>query len=154
MPDGAEFLRAPEEPDRNGRRNAGGLERHWSSTLDGRRQGQTPAVHWLLVALTVGLFSLLVPTTHASAQTASTTTTTVAMSDDSSVGQTKSIIPKPNSGSAPVNSGDRGGSAQLGLFGLLVIAIATIVTVVVRSTIRNGRLRDAAVQKGNSPRAP
>jgi hypothetical protein len=34
------------------------------------------------------------------------------------------IIPRPNSGHAPEDAGDRGGALQLGLLGLVVVALA------------------------------
>jgi hypothetical protein len=97
--------------------------------------------------------TLLAPSSGAFAQT-STTTTTVAVSDDGQVGQTKSVIPRPNSGSAPQQAGDRGGSLQLALFGLLLAALAFIGAVIIRSTMRNSRIRDAGLQKGSDPRNP
>jgi hypothetical protein len=115
----------------------------------------------LIVALTLVAATMLAPSfiVHAQtfivhAQTATTTTTTVATADDGQVAQTKSVIPKPNSGSAPQQAGDRGGALQIGLFGVLVLALAFIGAVIIRSTMRNSRVRDAALQKGSSPRDP
>jgi hypothetical protein len=107
----------------------------------------------LIVALTLVAATMLAPSFSVHAQTA-TTTTTVAMTDDSQAGQTKSVIPKPNSGSAPKQAGDRGGALQIGLFGVLVLALAFIGAVIIRSTMRNSRIRDAGLQKGSSPRDP
>jgi hypothetical protein len=107
----------------------------------------------LIAALMLTGATLLAPSLSAQAQTA-TTTTTVAMADDSQAGQTKSVIPKPNSGSAPQQAGDRGGALQLGLFGVLVLALAFIGAVIIRSTMRNSRFRDADLQKGSGPRNP
>jgi uncharacterized protein HemX len=111
------------------------------------------ALRNLVVALAVGVVGLLSSPIGSSAQT-TTTSSTVAMADDSSVGQTKSVIPKPNSGSAPTQIGDRGGAGQIAVFGLLILALAIIGAVIVRSTIRNARIRDAALEKGNDPRTP
>ena len=47
------------------------------------------------------------------------------------------IIPKPNSGHAPEDSGDRGGWAQLTLLGLLVVAVGGIGYVVIRGSTRS-----------------
>jgi hypothetical protein len=107
----------------------------------------------LIVALTLVAATMLAPSFRVDAQTV-TTTTTVAMTDDGQAGQTKSVIPKPNSGSAPQQAGDRGGALQIGLFGVLVLALAFIGAVVIRSTMRNSRIRDAGLQKGSSPRNP
>ncbi len=46
------------------------------------------------------------------------------------------IIPRPNSGSAPQEAGDRGGALQLGLLALLVVAIGGTVLVLVRQSRR------------------
>jgi hypothetical protein len=75
----------------------------------------------------------------ADASTAPSSSTTASTTVDQ--GQSKSVIPRPNSGLAPENSGDRGGSAQLALLGLLLLAIATVATVVARSTMRTTRSR-------------
>jgi hypothetical protein len=111
----------------------------------------------LVVALVVVMLGLMSSPVQCSAQT-STTSTTVAMSEDSGVGQTKSVIPQPNSGSAPKQIGDRGGAGQIAVFGLLLSALAVIGAVIVRSTMRNARIRDAALEsaseKGNDPRTP
>jgi uncharacterized protein HemX len=106
----------------------------------------------LVVALSVLMLGLLGSPMVSSAQT--TTSTTVAMTDDSGVGQTKSVIPQPNSGSAPKQIGDRGGAGQIAVFGLLILALAIIGAVIVRSTMRNARIRDASLEKGNDPRTP
>ncbi len=112
----------------------------------------------LIVSLALVAATMLAPSFSAHAQTATTTTTTttttVAMSDDGQASQTKSVIPKPNSGSAPQQAGDRGGALQIGLFGVLVLALAFIGAVIIRSTMRNSRIRDAGLQKGSSPRNP
>jgi hypothetical protein len=107
----------------------------------------------LIIALTLLVAVSLAPSFSVHAQTA-TTTTTVAMTDDGQVGQTKSVIPRPNSGSAPKQAGDRGGALQLALFGVLVLALAFIGAVIIRSTVRNSRIRDAGLQKGSGPRDP
>lgn len=46
------------------------------------------------------------------------------------------MIPRPNSGSAPQEAGDRGGALQLGLLALLVVAIGGTVLVLVRQSRR------------------
>jgi uncharacterized protein HemX len=107
----------------------------------------------MVVGLAVVTLGLTGSPISSSAQT-TTTSTTVAMADDSGAGQTKSVIPKPNSGSAPKQIGDRGGAGQIAVFGLLILALAIIGAVIVRSTMRNARIRDASLEKGNDPRTP
>ena len=59
----------------------------------------------------------------------STTTTTVVVPD-------QEIIPRPNSGDAPHDAGDRGGVLQLAVLGLVVVAIGGAVALVVRQSRR------------------
>lgn len=47
------------------------------------------------------------------------------------------IIPRANSGSAPVDAGDRGGSLQLAVFGLVVLALGGGAALVVREARRS-----------------
>jgi hypothetical protein len=49
------------------------------------------------------------------------------------------MIPRPNSGQAPDDAGDRGGALQLLVFGLVVVAIGAGVTKVVLDSRRAGR---------------
>jgi hypothetical protein len=49
---------------------------------------------------------------------------------------TQDIIPKPNSGQAPSEAGDRGGSLQLALLVLIVVAVGGIVAKVVHDSRR------------------
>jgi hypothetical protein len=74
------------------------------------------------------------PAMKASAQT--TTTTLPADHDD------RSVIPAPNSGREPEASGDRGGWAQLTVFGIMAAGSAVIF----------GRVLWAAHQKSRSDR--
>jgi hypothetical protein len=53
------------------------------------------------------------------------------------------IIPRPNSGKAPEEAGDRGGWAQLSLLGLIVVAIGGVSYGVVRGTKRSRANRSA-----------
>jgi uncharacterized protein HemX len=46
------------------------------------------------------------------------------------------IIPRPDSGAAPQEAGDRGGALQLALLALLVVAIGGTVLVLVRQSRR------------------
>lgn len=53
-------------------------------------------------------------------------------------------LPKPNSGATPTTSGEPGGSRQAALFWMVLVAIAVIVVLVWRSSVRARRRRDAA----------
>lgn len=59
---------------------------------------------------------------------------------------TQEIVPKPNSGTAPEEAGDRGGALQLGLLALVVSAVGLAVANLVRQS-RRARARDG----GSSP---
>ncbi len=58
---------------------------------------------------------------------------------------TPHIIPRPNSGHAPTEAGDRGGALQLGLLGLLVVSVSGAVVHLVRQSRR---------ARSSSPQAP
>lgn len=60
-------------------------------------------------------------------------TTTTERAPDAEQG----IIPEPNSGHAPDEAGDRGGALQLLVLGLIVVAMAGGVALVVRESRRN-----------------
>ncbi|MEO5975165.1 MAG: hypothetical protein ABIQ38_08205 [Ilumatobacteraceae bacterium] len=52
------------------------------------------------------------------------------------------LYPKPNCGSEPVLSGDRGGIMQYVTLGVIVVGLLIILTVVVRSVIRTDRIKN------------
>lgn len=75
---------------------------------------------------------------------------------DSPVGE---IIPAPDSGEEPEEPGDRGGSLQVALLGLIAVAVAGMVVHVSRqsTTARSDRLeraRRAADERGAAERQP
>jgi hypothetical protein len=63
---------------------------------------------------------------------------------------TNDIVVKPNTGTPPASSGDRGGAAQVLLLGLMVAGVAGIAALVVRES-RRARSRSGA---GDPPPAP
>jgi hypothetical protein len=65
--------------------------------------------------------------------------------------ESPSALPRANSGRAPVQAGDRGGALQLALFGVLVGGLATIGTVIVRSSRRHNRAIMTAARPIPSP---
>jgi hypothetical protein len=54
------------------------------------------------------------------------------------------LLPKPGCGKKPVDAGDRGGSLQYATFGIILLGLAVIFTVVFRNVLRADR-RKAAV---------
>ena len=82
------------------------------------------------LALLAALACVVVLAVPVAAQDPTTTTsTTVAV-------PSQDIIPRPNSGSEPQEAGDRGGTLQLGLLALVVVAIGGTVLVLVRQSRR------------------
>jgi hypothetical protein len=61
---------------------------------------------------------------------------------DSCVG----LLPKPGCGVEPTQAGDRGGALQFAVFGLIIVGLAVVFTVVFRSVIRRDRERAARVE--------
>ncbi len=55
------------------------------------------------------------------------------------------LLPKPGCGTEPEQAGDRGGGLQFAVFGLIIIGLAVIFTVVFRQVIRADR---AKAQRG------
>jgi hypothetical protein len=56
---------------------------------------------------------------------------------DSCVG----LLPKPGCGIAPTQAGDRGGELQYAVFGLIIVGLAVVFTVVFRNVLRRDRER-------------
>ena len=82
------------------------------------------------LALGLLALSLLLAPAPAVAQDSESTTTTLASVPD------QDIVPRPNSGEAPHEAGDRGGALQLAVLGMVVLAIGGAVVVVVRQSRR------------------
>lgn len=64
------------------------------------------------------------------------------------------LLPKPNCGKKPEQAGDRGGALQGLVFVILLAAIGTIATVVVRNVIRRDRAIAAQLQNESEKTAP
>ncbi|HEY8544563.1 MAG TPA: hypothetical protein VIL36_05935 [Acidimicrobiales bacterium] len=78
-------------------------------------------------------------------------TTTTSLAPDAEQG----IIPEPNSGRPPEDAGDRGGALQFLVLGLIVVALAGGVTMVVRESRRNlARTRSQALTSPTGPTGP
>ena len=82
------------------------------------------------LALVLLALSVLLAPASAAAQDSESTTTTVASVPD------QDIVPKPNTGEAPHDAGDRGGALQLAVLGLVALAIGGTIAVVVRQSRR------------------
>ena len=82
--------------------------------------------------LAVVLLAVALSAAPAAAQDPGTGTTTTTVAGLPA----PDIIPAPNTDSAPTEAGDRGGSLQLAVLGLVVVAIAGAVIVLVRQSRR------------------
>ena len=82
----------------------------------------------LCLTLALSIWPVLGPTSVASAQDEGTTNSEPPDSPD--------FIPEPNSGSEPVDAGDRGGSLQSVLFVLVIAGIVVIAALIVRESRR------------------
>ncbi|MFM8871703.1 MAG: hypothetical protein ACKOFD_09020 [Actinomycetota bacterium] len=60
------------------------------------------------------------------------------------------LLPKPNCGKKPEQAGDRGGALQWLVFAILIAAVGTIATVVVRNVIRRDREIAARLERESS----
>jgi hypothetical protein len=58
------------------------------------------------------------------------------------VGDCVGLYPKPNCGTKPVLSGDRGGIMQYVTFGVIILGLGIIMTVIARSVIRTDRIKN------------
>ena len=56
------------------------------------------------------------------------------------------LLPKPGCGVEPTQAGDRGGVLQFAVFGLVIVGLAVVFTVVFRNVIRRDRERAARVE--------
>jgi len=68
---------------------------------------------------------------------------TAQEADDGPEVPTGEIVPKPNSGHAPEEAGDRGGALQLGLLGLMVVSVIAVGVVINLRTREHRRARNA-----------
>lgn len=83
----------------------------------------------------------------ASAHAADTPDTTVPQSPDSTYvydlerepADCIGFLPKPGCGKKPQQAGDRGGSLQYATFGIMILGLATIGTVLVRNVMKRDR---------------
>lgn len=73
---------------------------------------------------------------------ASTTDTTVFVYPlEGDVDACIGLLPRPGCGIEPTQAGDRGGTLQFAVFGLIIVGLAIIFTVVFRNVVRRDRRR-------------
>jgi len=88
----------------------------------------------LVLTLALGVVWIPSPARAGEPQVATSTTSTSSL--PSSEG---GIIPKPNGGVAPTDSGDRGGAAQIALFFIMLGAVSLIGFLAYRSSVKARR---------------
>lgn len=71
----------------------------------------------------------------------STTTSVYVFPLDADIDECIGLLQKPGCGFEPTQAGDRGGSLQFAVFGLIVIGLAVIFTVVFRNVLRRDKVR-------------
>ena len=64
------------------------------------------------------------------------------------------LNPLPGCGKAPTQAGDRGGALQYATFGIIIIGLAIVFTVVFRGVIRGDRRKAAEVVDSNQKWSP
>ncbi|MEO8362822.1 MAG: hypothetical protein ABI570_00365 [Ilumatobacteraceae bacterium] len=95
------------------------------------------------VLVAVAAIVCLAPPVFASSSSSGETTPTSIYTYNlpGSVGDCVGLYPKPNCGTEPVLSGDRGGVMQYATFGVIILGLAIIMTVIARSVIRTDRIK-------------
>lgn len=56
------------------------------------------------------------------------------------------LLPRPGCGVEPTQAGDRGGALQFAVFGLIIVGLAVIFTIVFRNVIRRDKQRADSAQ--------
>ncbi len=136
MPDRVPDLDGTSEPERPGRSDGPGRSHHVASSDagDDARRART-------VVLALAALALVIAATTVAAgfidDGKPTDPSTVVEGYEGGELASPQIIPKPNSGQAPDDAGDRGGWAQLTLLGVMVAAVAGIAFAIVRGTNRS-----------------
>lgn len=64
------------------------------------------------------------------------------------------LYPKPGCGKAPTQAGDRGGNLQYATFGLIIIGLAIVFTVIFRNVIRADKRKATEVSDPNQKWSP
>ena len=102
------------------------------------------AIAVTIVGLTTPVFAASVMTASGYESDANTTTQTSIYSYNlpGSVSDCVGLYPKPNCGTEPQLSGDRGGVMQYVTFGIIIIGLLIIMTVIARSVIRTDRIKN------------
>jgi hypothetical protein len=77
----------------------------------------------------------------------STTTTSVYVYPlEGDVDDCIGLLPKPGCGYEPTQAGDRGGALQFAVFGLIIVGVVVVFSVVFRNVIRRDKERAKRVE--------
>jgi hypothetical protein len=73
--------------------------------------------------------------------TSTTDTTVFVYPLEGNVDTCIGLLPRPGCGIEPTQAGDRGGALQFAVFGLIIVGLAVVFTVVFRNVVRRDRRR-------------
>lgn len=82
----------------------------------------------------------------------STTDSTIVWRLENDPSQCIGFLPRPDCGYKPQDAGERGGSLQITLFFVLLLALGVIGTVIVRNTVRRDRALARGLDGSGGPR--
>ena len=74
-----------------------------------------------------------------------TTTTVYEFNLERDPSQCIGLLEKPGCGARPTDAGDRGGGLQYATFGIIIVGLAVVMTVVFRNVLRSDRRKAAEV---------
>ncbi len=102
------------------------------------------AIAVTIVGLAIPVFAVSAMSDSGSESGANTTTQTSIYTYNlpGNVSDCIGLYPKPNCGTEPQLSGDRGGVMQYVTFGVIIIGLIIIMTVIARSVIRTDRIKN------------
>lgn len=81
-----------------------------------------------------------------SSDDATTTTSVYVYPLEGDVDDCIGLLPKPGCGYEPTQAGDRGGALQFAVFGLIIVGVVVVFSVVFRNVIRRDKERAKRVE--------
>jgi len=81
-----------------------------------------------------------------SSDSATTSTSVYVYPLEGDVDECIGLLPKPGCGYEPTQAGDRGGALQFAIFGLIIVGVVVMFTVVFRNVLRRDKERAKRVE--------
>ena len=81
-----------------------------------------------------------------SSDAATTSTSVYVYPLEGDVDECIGLLPKPGCGYEPTQAGDRGGALQFAIFGLIIVGVVVMFTVVFRNVLRRDKERAKRVE--------